>query len=127
MTNQSILKEFRLSVKTELEALEEILAWFAEIIQDYLPPKTLRECKLALAEAFTNTVIYSHQNLPSSVPIILEVNLFSNYLEMKIWDIGPPFDLLNKLWEIEESIDDLEYIRVANRRNCLIMRKKLIN
>ncbi|ACK65622.1 putative anti-sigma regulatory factor, serine/threonine protein kinase [Rippkaea orientalis PCC 8801] len=144
VTSQSLLKQFRLNVKTELEALEEILPWFEEITQGYLPQKVLWECKLALAEGFTNTVRYAHQDLPPVVPIILEVHVFSNYLEMRIWDVGPAFDLARKLLDIEHSqvnplekesarglffmkhlTDDLQYIRIANRRNCLMMKKNL--
>ena len=144
VTSQSLINQFRLQVRTEFEALEEILPWFEEITLGYLPKRTLWECKLALAEGFTNTVRYAHQDLPPVIPIIIEVNLFSDYLEIKIWDVGPPFDLSKKLAEIEANpvnplekesdrglflmknlTDNLQYIRIANRRNCLIMGKTL--
>lgn len=143
VTSPSLINQFRLKVRTEFEALEEILPWFETITQGYLPKKTLWECKLALAEGFTNTVRYAHQDLPPVIPIIIDVHLFSNYLNIKIWDVGPPFDLQEKLAVIENNplnplekesdrglflmkslTDNLQYIRIANQRNCLIMGKK---
>ncbi len=142
VTSQSSTNRFRLQVKTELEALEEVLCWSEEIAKKHLPQRTLWECKLALAEGFTNTVRYAHRDLPPVVPIIIEIYFFPNCMEIKIWDVGLPFDLHKKLAEIENStvnplekererglflmnklMDDLQYIRIAERRNCLIMGK----
>ncbi|MEA5537186.1 ATP-binding protein [Crocosphaera sp. XPORK-15E] len=143
--NQSLIEQFRLSVRTEIEALEEVLLWFEAIAKPYLLKKSLWECKLALAEGFTNTVYYAHQDLQPLVPIILEIHFYLDWIEMQIWNVGPPFDLQGKLTELrkkkgnpldkesdrglffmQELTDELDYIRVENKRNCLIMRK-LIN
>lgn len=139
----SIKQQFRLQVKTELEELIPVLKWFENSTQSILPETTIWQAKVALAEGFTNTVRYAHQNLPETTPINLEINIFPNYLEIKIWNQGQPFDLQQKLQEIQESDDDplekegdrglifmqgftdeLHYIRSSDQQNCLVMRKK---
>jgi serine/threonine-protein kinase RsbW len=144
MHSEKLLKQFRLQVKTELPALTVVLQWFEQVAKPLLPEKCFWQCQVALAEGFTNTVRYAHQHLPSTTPIDLEVNLFVHYLEMRIWDWGKPFDLQAKLnylrqsnedplekendrglFFMQELTDDLQYVRISNRRNCLVMHKKL--
>ncbi len=141
----SLLKPCRITVETEILALEKILVWFETIAKPYLPPKILWECKLALSEGFTNTVLYAHDNLPPTVPIIVDVNFYHTWVEILIWDQGPFFDLKAKLAQLKEQqihplelesdrglffmdklTDELEYIRIDNEKNCLKMKKHLI-
>lgn len=140
--NQSLLKPFQLTVKTEIIALERILLWFETIAKAYLPPKILWECKLALSEGFTNTVLYAHDNLPTTTPIIIDVNFYQTWVDILIWNNGPFFDLKAKLTELTQQkidplklesdrglffmdklTDELEYIRIDSDRNCLKMKK----
>jgi serine/threonine-protein kinase RsbW len=143
MTRERVIRQFRLQVKTELEALKDILQWFEAVIFPSLPQKTGWQCEVALVEAFTNAVRHAHQNLPKNTPIDLEVKLFSNFLEMRIWDRGQPFDLKAKLKDsgdndlnslekeggrglqfMKKLTDDLQYLSLPDRRNCLVMRKQ---
>lgn len=142
---------FHLQVKTKLEALKEILPWFDHTVKPLLGEKCAWQCQLLLVEAFTNAVRHAHQNLPAQTPIDLEATLDANYLEMRIIDRGQPFDLTAELarrltqkqdtcgkvealaeggrgliW-IQELADRLDYIRLPNQRNCLIMGKNLAN
>jgi serine/threonine-protein kinase RsbW len=99
---------------------------------------------VALAEGFTNTVRYAHGSLPGTTPIELELTLLEECLEIRIWDRGKPFDLLAKLATLQQSpvdplekesdrgllfmralTDRLQYIRLPDRRNCLILSKDL--
>ncbi len=142
--NQSLLKPCQLAVRGEIEALEEILIWFEVIAKPYLAPKVLWECKLALSEGFTNTVLYAHRDLPPTVSIVINVNFYQTLIEILIWNQGPFFDLKAKLAQLKQQninpldmegdrslffmdklTDELEYIRFANQRNCLKMRKWL--
>lgn len=144
MQNDRLIKQFRLQVKTELNALVIVLQWFEKVSKPLLPEKSFWQCQVALAEGFTNTVRYAHKNLSPTTPIDLEVNFFTNYLEIRIWDWGQPFDLQAKLnllsqstedplqkesdrglFFMKELTNDLQYIRLSNHQNCLIMRKKL--
>ena len=143
MTKKRELQHFHLRVKTELEALKDVLQWFETVIFPSLPQKTGWQCEVALVEAFTNAVRHAHYNLPSSTPIDLEVKLFASFLEMRIWDRGLPFDLKAQLQADSEThtssldkeggrglqfmkrlTDELQYLNLPNRRNCLLMRKK---
>ncbi|MGK7941808.1 MAG: ATP-binding protein [Crocosphaera sp.] len=138
------MKPFQLAVVTDIQALEEILIWFEAVAKPYLSPQTLWECKLALSEGFTNTVLYAHRDLPSTLPIIINVNVYRTVLEILIWNQGPFFDLKAKLAELkqqnvnpldlegdrglffmEKLMDELDYIRFKDQRNCLKMRKWL--
>ncbi|ACK70506.1 putative anti-sigma regulatory factor, serine/threonine protein kinase [Gloeothece citriformis PCC 7424] len=142
--NNEIRHQFRLRVRTELEQLIPVLKWFENHTQSLLPETIIWQVKVALAEGFTNTVRYAHQHLPHETPIELALAIFSNYLELKIWDYGNPFDLHKKLQELKESdedpllkegdrglifmqslMDELDYIRLSNEQNCLIMKKKI--
>jgi serine/threonine-protein kinase RsbW len=52
-----------------------------------------------VSEAFTNLVHHAHKNLPRETPIELEITVFNERLEIKIWDRGEPFDFQAKLKE----------------------------
>ncbi|MEG4214385.1 ATP-binding protein [Microcoleus sp. Pol14C6] len=64
-----------------------------------IPEAVLQQFKLAAIEAFTNAVRHAHKNRPSETPIELEITVFNDRLELKIWDWGKPFDLQSKLEE----------------------------
>jgi serine/threonine-protein kinase RsbW len=144
MTNEQATKRFHLQVETELEALRQVLQWFESIVFPSLPQKMGWQCEVALVEAFTNVVRHAHRNLPKTTPIDLEVRLFPNFLEMCVWDRGEPFNLKDKLRDnslennspplekeggrglqfMKKLTDDMQYLRLSDRRNCLVMRKK---
>ena len=134
-------KQYHLRVKTELKALKEVLQWFEGLVFPLVPQKMGWQCEVALVEAFTNAVRHAHQNLPETTPIDLEVELLPNFLEMRIWDQGQPFDIQAKLRKsereaslmekeggrglqfIKKLTDELQYLNLPNHRNCLVMRK----
>ena len=139
-------KQYRLDVRSEINALDEVLNWFILIVEKHLPQKCGWQCQLALAEAFTNTVRYAHKDLPESTPISIELNLLPNTAEIRIYDYGEPFDLQGKLRSlklmkedlleresdrgllfIQKLTDNVESLRLLGNLNCLIMRKMVIN
>lgn len=138
-------QKFHLQVDTKLICLQEVLVWFERLISPCLPKTTGWQCEVALAEAFTNAVRHAHQDLPTSTPIDLEVELFPNFLEMRVWDFGRPFDLNKTLLANEKNInslekeggrglqfikkltDELQYLNLSDYRNCLVIRKKYGN
>jgi serine/threonine-protein kinase RsbW len=144
LDRNSFPRQFRLQVKTELEALIPVLQWFETHTGHLVPESVLWQCKVALAEGFTNAVRYAHLDLPPTTPIDLELTLHRERLEMRIWDWGQPFDLEQKLASLQQSpvdplekesdrgllfmralTDRLQYIRLPDRRNCLILSKEL--
>ena len=143
-TADGLLRQFRLQVKTELQELNTVLYWFEKIAQPLLPDKSFWQCQLALSEGFTNTVLYAHVDLPRATPIDLEASFFPQYLEIRIWDFGMPFDLAAKLnslainkvnpldqesdrglFFMKQLTDGLHYLRGDDNRNCLVMVKKI--
>ena len=144
MKSNPEVRQYHLQVKTELEALKEVLQWFENLVFPLVPQKMGWQCEVALVEAFTNAVRHAHQNLPQTTPIDLEVKLFPNFLEMRIWDRGQPFDIQDKLRTsereansmekeggrglqfIKKLTDELQYLNLPNDRNCLVMRKNYL-
>jgi len=142
-SNQKV-KQYHLQVKTELEALKEVLQWFESLVFPLVPQKMGWQCEVALVEAFTNAVRHAHHDLPKTTPIDLEVKLLPNFLEMRIWDRGQPFDIQTKLRKSERDADvmereggrglqfinkltdELQYLNLPNHRNCLVMRKNYV-
>jgi serine/threonine-protein kinase RsbW len=140
-----IADHFQLEVRSEIIALQQVLHWFERFIMPLIPTQLGWQCELALTEAFTNVVHHAHRHLPSNTPIELEVEIDRDSLEMRVWDWGIPFDFnqhrqeseLNLLssWDKEEGrglylldrlTDELYYFRANDRRNCLVMRKKIV-
>jgi serine/threonine-protein kinase RsbW len=96
------LQKIHLQVNTELKELEQVLEWFNQLEPLPIPKTVWFQCQLVLAESFTNAVCHAHKGLPSETPIELEVTVFNDSLEMRIWDYGQPFDLEAKLSELRE-------------------------
>ena len=102
-SNNDSGQKFQLVVNTELEALVPVLQWFEEMSQSRLPDSIIWQVKVALAEGFTNTVRYAHDDLPSTTPIQIELVFLTDNLIISIWNFGQPFDLEKKLEEINQS------------------------
>ncbi len=125
---------------SDLKALDQVLTWFDQFNQPSIPKKVWLQCQLALAEGFTNAVRHAHKNLPTNVLLDIEVTLFPQALELRIWDQGPPFDLEKRVQEFEKTVDEkagggrgiyllqkiadkLSYTRTSDNRNCLLIVK----
>jgi len=125
---------------SDLKVLDKVLLWFDQLNQPSIPKKVWLQCQLALAEAFTNAVRHAHRDCSSDVTIDIEVTLFPEFLEMRIWDHGTPFDLEQRLKNAEvvnqnveggrglailqQISDQLSYQRTADNRNCLLIVKR---
>lgn len=146
MHHDKPLKQAHLKVGTDLNAVTEVLQWFEETTLPLLPQSFGSESQLALVEGFTNAVRHAHHDLPPTTPIELEVKVFPDRLEMRIWDKGQPFDMHTKLeflrqeeleldpldkeggrglLFIDRLTDELAYERLSDDRNCLMMSKRL--
>lgn len=136
-------KTAHLRVNTGLSDLDHILSWFAQLHQSPIPTSLWIRCQLALAEGFTNAVRYAQKDLPPNTPIDIEVKMFPEHLEIRVWDHGPPFDFERKLKEVlnattvdlyasggrglklmNDIADHLSYTRSADERNCLLIVKQ---
>jgi serine/threonine-protein kinase RsbW len=136
----SIVRQDHLTVKSELRLLNQVQEWFEQFCLQHLSQlgwsKTqLDRLNLALAEGFTNAVRHAHHALPPETTI--DVYLWVDRLEIRIWDYGKPFNpdaiaepepgslivggygwfLLRRL------ADRVVYERVRDGRNCLLIVK----
>lgn len=131
------IERLYLSTPSDLNRLNEVLAW-ADRWEAQLSEAILGECKLVLAEGFTNAVQHAHRGLSADTPVELELTLFCDRVEIAIWDRGQPFDLQRELDRLradprppleKESgrgllfmdclTDSLTYSRLPDSRNCL--------
>ncbi|MEG3895711.1 MULTISPECIES: ATP-binding protein [unclassified Microcoleus] len=104
-SNQPIQK-ISLQVNTDIKAVAQVLSWVEQLEYLPIPEAVFQQCKLAAIEGFTNAVRHAHKNLPLETPIELEITVFNERLEIKIWDLGKFFDFQAKLKEDlpEESL-----------------------
>ncbi len=139
-SNQSLEpRQARIQVNTGLIANDRVLSWFEGLYEEQIPKRLWLQCELALAEGFTNAVRHAHRELPPDSPIDLEVSIFSDSIEIRIWDFGPPFDLKGWLKKqpapktyagggrglrlMRAIADDISYNRTNDDRNCLLIVK----
>lgn len=138
----SIVQQDNLTVKSELQLLNQVQQWFEEFCLKHLfklgwSESQLYRLNLALAEGFTNAVRHAHHALPPETTIEIAVSLWNDRLEIRIWDYGKPFNpdeiaepkpgtlqvggygwfLLRRL------ADHVVYERDTDGRNCLLIVK----
>lgn len=132
-----------LQVNTDLDELTKVLDWFDQFKEPPTPLQAHMQCQLAVAEGFTNAVRHAHMNRPPTLLIDLEVQVFDDRIEIRIWDQGAPFDLAARLSQMpaaldteaeggrglrlmERIADHLSYSRLSDQRNCLLLVKKFL-
>ena len=138
------LQKIKFEVPGDLQELDGLLLKFDRIHQNFIPCRDWLQCRLALAEGFTNAVRHAHKNIPKEIPIEVEVILKRSSIEIKIWDYGSAFDLQNfinrtakkhRTWLssgrgiplLNKIADRLDYQRTKQQKNCLIIFKKFDN
>ncbi|MEM1168675.1 MAG: ATP-binding protein [Cyanobacteria bacterium P01_H01_bin.35] len=136
------LPKFRkayLQVHSDLTENDKVLSWFEQLHQAPIPKTVWLQCELALAEGFTNATRHAHKYLPTETPIDIEVTMYTDHLEIRIWDYGQPFDLTEWLKvqpdpdifapggrgiKLMSAIaDNISYTRTSDNRNCLLIAK----
>lgn len=137
-----MLEQDHLTVQSNLKFLNQVQQWFEDFCWQHKSQLSWSETQLyrlnlALAEGFTNAVRHAHQALPPETAIDIDITLWGDRLEIRIWDRGQPFDpegleepepgtlqeggygwfLLRRL------ADQVVYERAADGRNCLLIIK----
>lgn len=138
----NMVKQDHQTVKSELSLLNYVQEWFEDFCHKNLPEygwtdNQIYRLNLALAEGFTNAVRHAHHALPPDTNIDIQVSLWNDRVEVRIWDYGQPFDpsvidepepgtlqvggygwfLLRRL------ADKVVYQRDSHNRNCLLIVK----
>ncbi|HEY9807944.1 MAG TPA: anti-sigma regulatory factor [Halomicronema sp.] len=137
-----MFQEKHLTVRSDLSVLSKVQKWFESFCLENSgkfawPQQQLYAMELALAEGFTNAVRHAHQDLPAATPVQIDLALWDDRLEIRIWDRGKPFnpDLLvePKPGTLQEGgygwfllrrlADKVVYERYQDRQNCLLIVK----
>jgi serine/threonine-protein kinase RsbW len=143
LLNQEAILNLSFQVKTDLNALDKVLGYFEQLDQPWIPRQDWLQAQLALAEGFTNAVRHAHKGLSLDIPIEINLRLYPQQLEIRIWDRGQPFDLdgfLRQLGQrdtrfsghgqglpiIKKIAAHLSYQRSTDQRNCLFIVKKFL-
>ncbi len=133
-------QNYHLQVTSALHQLSQVLAWSDQLDHGWVAEAHWLQCQIAIAEGFTNAVRHAHKCLPPETPITIEIEIDIEHIAVRIWDYGPPYDLQRQfhslpdipdpnaengrgLYLIKQIADQLSYVRVEDRRNCLLMVK----
>lgn len=140
-----MLQQEHLTVKSDLTVLNQVQDWFKGFCLEHSAKlfwleNQLYPLNLALAEGFTNAVRHAHQELPSETAIQIDLALWDDCIEIRIWDQGEPFnpDALEEpkpgtlrqggygWFLLRRLADKVMYERSQDGRNCLrIIKHKL--
>ena len=134
-----MLRKAYLQVCSDLKENEKVLSWIEQLYQVTIPQTIWLQCELTLAEGFTNATRHAHKYLPRETPIDIEITMYTNYLQIRIWDYGQPFDLIEWLKAQPDPdifasggrgirlmyaiADHISYTRTSDNRNCLLISK----
>lgn len=138
---EEALSHHRLRVRSQPEALAEVLAWFDQVRPADIDQQVWMACQTALGEGFDNVLCHAHSGLPPETPVDLEVAVLNHGVLLRIWDRGRPFDLEGHMqahsvavddWAergrglviLRQVVDDLAYVRSDDDRNCLTLIKR---
>jgi serine/threonine-protein kinase RsbW len=135
-------QQSHLTVRSDLTVLNQVQDWFKlfclQNSSKFLWLESqLYPLNLALTEGFTNAVRHAHQKLPLETAIELDLTLWDDRIEIRIWDHGQPFDpdvleepkpgTLRKggygWFLLRRLADRVVYERCSDGRNCLIIVK----
>lgn len=137
-----MLQQTHLTVNSDLNLLVQIQEWFKRFCLDYGSETfwlnhQVYPLSLALTEGFTNAVRHAHHHLPRETSIELDLTLWDDRIEIRIWDQGNPFDP-NSVEEpkpgtlrqggygwflLRRLADQVIYQRSPDHRNCLLIVK----
>jgi len=137
---EQFLQSFQLQVHTESKDLFRVFSWFEQLRQPSIPTNVWLECQTALAEGFDNAVRHAHKGLPSETPIDIQVTIFTQSIELRIWDYGSNFDFEEHRQQMRDEVEEmaesgrgvsimqkiaehLSYTRSPDNRNCLLIIK----
>lgn len=101
-----LIQQAQLQTKTDLEALTSVTEWFQWFQYPPLTEKLWLEGQIALLEGFTNAVNHAHRHLSPEMPIELDAQLFTERLQIRIWDYGEFYDFTTTLKQLQQLTAD---------------------
>ncbi|MDJ0733147.1 MAG: glycosyltransferase [Nostocaceae cyanobacterium] len=133
---EDFLQSYQLKIQSDLNELSTVLSWFDNLYNPLIPQHTWLEIKTALAEGFDNAVVHAHKKLPPETLIDIQLVIYSQSIEIQIFDRGPGLNweqhLKNMPDEVHEDAecgrgigimqqiaDNISYISLPDNRNRL--------
>ena len=134
--------KIQIEVPSDLNALDTVLYKFNQIDYNFISERDWLECRLALAEGFTNAVRHAHKHLSKDIPVKIEIFIAEPKIEIRICDFGAAFNLeefvarktkRTNAWLASgrgipillKVADRLTYFRTEQEQNCLSIVKNL--
>ncbi|MCM1981593.1 ATP-binding protein [Lyngbya confervoides] len=109
-------RQFQQRFSTDLNQLPQVVQWLSTAKPADCPETVWQQVNMALIEGFSNAVRHAHRQLPPETPIDVRLALFSQRLQLMIWDWGPPFDLEAALQGRAQTLQRPDYDPLAQER-----------
>src|SRR4028119_1614637 len=106
LSDWQAIHKAEIQVSSDLGDLSQVLSWFDQFNHPPVPKYIWMQCQLAIAEGFTNAARHAHRDKPPETPIEMEVAIFPERLEIRIWDRGQPFDLKGSVTDMPAQVDE---------------------
>jgi len=130
--------EEHLEIKSDLNELERVREFVRkfcnQVSPDNLAPSRVDLIELALNEAVVNVIKHAYRNIPDK-PVRIEARLSPGQIVFRLYDWGRSFDQASVppptfdgskdhgfgIYIIDQAVDEVEYTRDENGRNCATM------
>ncbi|AUT01470.1 serine/threonine protein kinase [Nostoc sp. CENA543] len=143
-----------LQLASDLDAISTIVEWFEQFNHTPVTHQLWLEAQTAVIEGFTNAVRHAHCYLNPETPVDINVQISEELFHVCIWDQGDIFDFELALENFHREVSDrafnplvheshwgcifllklrkeygwtISYTRESGDRNCLSLKKPLIN
>jgi serine/threonine-protein kinase RsbW len=132
-----------LTIHSDLHGLSRVQNWFRQYCVESSPDgfwlkQEVPPLNVALTEGVSNAMRHAHQTLPIETEIDIDLKLWNDRIEIRVWDYGQPFDpnsveepipgvprLGGYGWFLMRRLtDQVRYERSQDGRNCLVMVKE---
>lgn len=140
LQNYPPLMTAELTTRSQASAVNEVLDWLQQVRPEFVPSRPWLECQTVIIEGFDNVLQHAHRHLSPETAIALRLSVYTEGMEMEIWDYGEPFDLSHALQQLPEKqtevaehgrglilmcriLDYMTYTRAEDGRNYLRMIK----
>jgi serine/threonine-protein kinase RsbW len=141
-----MIRRDRVVVQSNIAVLTQVQEWFERFCaryssQQFWLKSQLYPLRLALTEGLSNAVRHAHHDLPAETVIEIDLTLWDDRIEIRIWDRGQPFDP-NQIEEpqpgtlrqggygwflLRRLADQVVYERDSDGRNCLLIVKHRVS
>ncbi len=121
LQNNSPLLVAALTTVSQADAVTEVLEWLQKIQPDFISTRNWLKCQTVVIEGFDNVIQHAHKHLPAETPIKLNLEIYAEGVEIKIYDLGEPFNFQLALTQTPDQQDEW----AEHGRGLILMRRIL--